>query len=282
MTPAVSDRPGQSSGSSPGRFPSSFLVAVHDVTPNEREALVPLLHELTARLGGTFSLAVTPRWHGSEPAIGEWAFLRELASLQSAPSEPPDLLLHGLTHRRRPNPNPISIVNRFADEWSGLPREQLRAELGQARRLVRRIFGRDPVGVVAPCWRWGAFDHAMMCEHELPVAVGYRSAWFADPEIPPVPLATISRDWGWMTPAQALLARWPSIRHGWASRRSQNAKQPASAPTPCVVFHPIDVHRGLHLAGLREIDRLLAQGARPARLGQVGATLVQGVPGVSA
>lgn len=258
MSRTASDRP----GGSPSPPAPHFFVAVHDVAPNERNALVPFFAELTARLGGAFSMAITPRLHGTEPAINDWAFLRELGSNADAP---PELLLHGLTHRRRPNWDPISIVNRFADEWHGLSRDQLHAELGQARMLVRQAFGRDPGGVVAPCWRWDAFDRAMLRAHELTIAVGYRSAWFADANMPPIPLATASRDWGWMTPAQALLARWPSLRHGLGSMVSRQSAQAASKPSPCIVFHPIDVHRGLHRAGLREIDRLMAAGFLPAR-----------------
>ena len=254
MTLAISE----GHGGSPDPSAARFYVAVHDVAPNQRDALAPLLHELTARLGGTFSMAITPRLHDSEPTIDDWAFLRELGSTSGAR---PELLLHGLTHRRRPNPDPISIVNRFSDEWSGLPRDRLHAELGQARALVRRAFGRDPVGVVAPCWRWGAFDRLMMREHELAFAVGYRSARFADPAIASIRLTTASRDWGFMTPAHPLLAAWPKRYH---RLRSAFRRQPEAHPRPCIVFHPVDVRRGSHWAGLREIDRLVADGMHPS------------------
>jgi len=201
-----------------------FFVAVHDVAPNEREALSMLLDELGARLGSCFALAVTPCYGGRSFGRADWAFLRDFLPERD---RAPELLLHGLTHRRPPNAHPVSVVSRFSDEWTGLARIRLDTEIAEARTLIRQAFDRDPGGVVAPCWRWGAFDRTLMNKHRLGVAVGFRSAWFADPSRP-------------------------------LGRRD-------TPSAPSVVFHPVDVRRGLHQHGLRLIDQLIAVGARPAR-----------------
>lgn len=225
---------------------ATFFVCVHDVTPAWQPELEALLQDVERRIGSQYALAVTPRWHGQSFSPEAWAFLRDRGA---------ELLAHGLTHRRPPALPPISLANRFADEWNGKPADQLDAELHQASREIEWAMGRPASGVVAPCWQWGAFHDDMLPRHGFDFAVGYGSAWTPDRKLP---LATRSWDWGPMSLGHPLLSRWP----GWFRWIRPQAAD-------CIVLHPVDVRRGAHRAGLAMIDRLITTGATAVTFGEI-------------
>ena len=225
---------------------NSFLVAVHDVSPAFASEISVLTAALESRIGHQFSQAVIPKFPGTH-----WKeqFLESLRGFGG------DLWLHGW-HHRSSRKSLRSWLARGADEFDRLPPEARREKLRLGANFFTCEFGRIPEAFLAPCWRVGQLTLGELQRIGVECLVGYRKIWLTDARV--LSVCTVNRDWGWPG-CNCLLG-------AWSSRQARRV----NSRLPVLVFHPMDVRRGLLSAGLRDLERWLQAGCKPILLGAHG------------
>jgi hypothetical protein len=226
-----------------------FAIVVHDVAPGFERHVERIASALGAALTARASVAVVPCWHGRAWSRADAPLVRRVNEGFG------DLLQHGCTHSQA-RPGLVSWLTCGANEHHGLSRDEIRRRVGRGRAILRRVFGRDVSGFVAPAWVAGrATLDDLACAGMAGVA-GFWSIQGANFE--PIPLATWSWDWG----------RFRSLgRAGQCAADLIHRLWPAALP--CVVIHPADVDRGFLWNVRRVIDRLEGEGRRPVLISEL-------------
>jgi hypothetical protein len=230
-----------------------FVVCVHDVHPGTLPEIRPVFAALRPLVGDAVSAAVIPKPEGMAwPTDAAADALRR--ALHQTKGE---ILLHGLTHRRRWSLDPLSWLIGRSDELAGLSRAQVLDRVREGLETIHAEIGRNVCGAVPPGWRSGCLGEALgtlglsfligMCA--LVTAAGRRRA-----------LAT----WSWDAGPVAALG-WPLEWAGCTMARG--------AATPVVVLHPADVQRGFLPRALRRIQRLLEEGHVPVSFEHLASSL---------
>lgn len=220
-----------------------FVVCVHDVHPGTLPEILPVLDALRPLVGNAVALAVTPKPDGLAWPTGTATDKLRRVLDESAG----EVLLHGLTHRRRWSLDPLSWLIGRADELVGLPRAQVLARTREGLEVLRTRVGREVRGVVPPGWRSGYLGELLgalglsflIGMGTLVTASGTRRA-----------LATWSWDAG------------PVAAAGWMLEWAGSARARGTA-TPVVVVHPADVKRAFLPRALKRIRQLLDDGRVP-------------------
>ncbi len=234
---------------------STFHVVIHDVTPQLCAPLDAVVRQLQPLVGQNISAAIVPCWHG-EP-------LTRLIS--SDPSGLPDatrfvdwvksefdeILLHGYTHCRIGNGGPVGLLTRKANEFTGISAAVAMERLRSGQAIITECFGEPAAGFVPPAWQWGPITPEILRECGFRYGVGLAGIYHTDGSR--IPLATWSWDAGVFAPlgyaGEALGAAMFKLK---------------KEATPCIVLHPLDIERGFVKRGARVVERLLAEGKRPA------------------
>lgn len=177
-----------------------LLLSIHDVSPRSEDAVLRL-RDLLAQSGGECSMAllVVPNHWGEAPIRAGSAFA---ARLRGWAEQGDEIFLHGWFHH-----DPVRhrrIADRWRSQWLtadegeflGLSYDEARRLLGDGRKLLEDLTGRQVAGFVAPAWLYGAGAHRALAELEFPLAEGHLRVWHP--------------------PTGAVLARGPVIT--WATR----------------------------------------------------------------
>jgi hypothetical protein len=229
-----------------------MVVCVHDVCPQFEEESTEIVAALQGLLGSRFSMCVIPQYEGKK-----WptTCLELLELVRNAADE---VLLHGLSHRRRRNWSPLSWAVRGCDELASLRPEECRAVIKAGAEQLRQL-GLPPAGFVPPAWRVGSVDISDVSNCGMSFIAGLRRVDFTNGYRQP--LATWSWDCGRLS-AGGMLAS----AIGATLALSEGA-------IPCVVLHPEDIVHGLMHCPLRHIERLLERGYNPVTFSDLSQTM---------
>lgn len=230
-----------------------FVVCVHDVHPGTLPEILRILDALRPLVGYAVAMAVTPKPDGLAWPTGTATDSLRRALHESAG----EVLLHGLTHRRRWSLDPLSWLIGRADELVGLPRAQVLARAREGLEVIRARVGREVRGAVPPGWRSGHLG-------ELLGALGLSFL---------IGMGTLVTASG----ARRSLATWswdagPVAAAGWILEWAGSAMARGAA-TPVVVLHPADVKRGFLPRALHRIQLLLNDGRVPVSFESLAANM---------
>lgn len=227
-----------------------FHVSLHDVAPVWAPEVRVILAQLAPRLGGSFSLAVVPAWHGRPLDAGQdRAFLEQIRGSEA------EVLLHGYTHEAPRRAGLLGWLTGGQNELGALPAAEALARLSRGRTLLAELLGVAPVGAVPPAWDPGPLTLDALAAAGLPLQVGLFSARSPGRR---VPLATCS----WDTDRAGLLAPL-----GEGLGRMIGVACPSAIHH--VVLHPLDARRGWLQRGMARVEALLDRGYRPARFSEL-------------
>ncbi len=229
-----------------------FVVCVHDVHPGTLPEILPVFDALRPLVGSVVSAAVVAKPRGMAWPTGLPADALRRALHQSTG----EVLLHGLTHRRRWSLDPLSWLIGRSDELIGLSREQVLDRAREGLEIIHAEIGREVRGAIPPGWRSGCLGE-VLGSLGLSFMIGMRAMVMASGQRRS--LATLSWDAGPVTPAGWLL-EWAGSAMG------------RGAATPVVVLHPVDVNRGFLPRALRRIRVLLDEGRVPVTFEQLASS----------
>jgi len=133
----------------------SFVLALHDVHPGNRELCNTFVSDVAALGVPHLSILVVPRWHGGTPFSEDLDFVFWLRQLKN---DGHDISLHGYSHidEGKGFPSPLAtFITRFytngEGEFFNLTEESARWKI-QNGLDVFEAAGIEPQGFVAPAW----------------------------------------------------------------------------------------------------------------------------------
>ena len=221
-----------------------LLASIHDVSPRFESEVDRLLELLSPYVSDRLAMLVVPNHWSTAPIIGGSPFATRLRSWADQGIE---IFLHGYFHRDDGQHSAASdrfrarLMTAKEGEFLGLSRSVAASRIGEGRKLIEDVTGRQIDGFVAPAWLYGQGALDALKDAAVPIAEDHFSVWSP---------ATGRR-----------LARGPVIT--WASRsrpRLLSSLLAAAAlrrlPMPVlrVGVHPPDVH---HPTIVRSVERTL-------------------------
>jgi len=229
---------------------SEFIISIHDVCPKTSSLILRILDNLNPLVSSTLSIGVVPLPYHKPWKNEDDSFVHELKGRTR------EILLHGYTHKRKPNKNPFSFLIENSDEFSGLSTHETDHLLGQGQQVIKKRFGQAAKGFVPPGWQPGNITSHILLKHgfnfiitlsRMGTAIGHQ-----------VPLAHWSWDCGRMPFSGYLGEAMGSVF--WACHRNA---------IPCIVLHPKDIERGFLTRSLGTIRRFLEKGYQPVTFSTV-------------
>ena len=220
-----------------------FLVCIHDVSPAHARETRTMLRDLGPLVGRRLAAGVVPDWHGAWPLAAHPDYSRVVADACE------EILLHGVSHRRRRGFGPVTLLAGGCDEMNGLDAQDTLRLLERGQCALERAFGRRARGFLAPGWQPGHVrpqpGHGLGLDYALGFFALTSSAGTR------VPLATWTWDCG--------RARWL----GYVGHGVGRLVHALHGRVPVLAIHPADLERGFWPRILRLVEEMLATGHRP-------------------
>lgn len=244
--PSIRCEPTPAGHQEPGH--RKLVVCIHDVCPDTWNAVSQIIAMLHDDLGDMISLAAIPQPDGKP-----WLMGKETRSLIARLTKSPEVLLHGLTHRRRGSWSPMSQLIGRNDEFARLSSQEAAGRLLEGSAILMRMLRRPIDGVLPPAWCAGRIRHVYR-QVGLRFIVGMSGVQDANRRLP---LATWSWDAGPVRPLGHLLDLWGNVL-SWRT-----------SATPCLAIHPTDLRRRFLPRAMRILKRLIRAGYEPTTFGRL-------------
>jgi len=156
-----------------------LLASIHDVSPRFEGEVDRLLEMLRPFVGARIAMLVVPNHWGDAPVVPGSAFAARLRAWSNGGCE---IFLHGFFHRdeaRHQGRNRFRAAVMTADEgeFLGLTRTEAAERIGNGRKLLEDITGKEIAGFIAPAWLYGRGALAALEECGVPLAEDHWSVW---------------------------------------------------------------------------------------------------------